>query len=351
MKNILLRIFSFCAGLLFLQSAVAADTNPPPRLTIELRDGSRVVGTSVEKNFNFHSALLGDLKLAVKDIRSVDWTTTNSAKLTAVNGDTLVVGCTDPVFKIATGFGKVELAANSIRRIAVAAGGRILPRHEGLVAFWSGNGNAKDEIGHHDGELIGDCTFGAGLTGQAFNFSSPTAAVKIAGADDLDVGRASGFTLEAWINPTDVSQAHPIFEWNNSTYWGVHFHIAPGQFFNTTTGPGELYANIPDEHGMWHQLSSPAGVVTENQYQLVALTFNRRTGTAEIYCNGKIVGRRLFGPFIPLTDSSHDLYLGRRIAPEGEASSFAGMIENAAVYNRALSATEIQEDYDAQNTQ
>jgi hypothetical protein len=37
----------------------AIDTNPPPRLTIELRDGSRVLGDSGGEHFNFHSALLG----------------------------------------------------------------------------------------------------------------------------------------------------------------------------------------------------------------------------------------------------------------------------------------------------
>jgi hypothetical protein len=48
-----------------LLASPPADTNPPPRLTVELRDGSRVIGTSVDKNFKFRSALLGDLKLGV----------------------------------------------------------------------------------------------------------------------------------------------------------------------------------------------------------------------------------------------------------------------------------------------
>jgi hypothetical protein len=79
----------FCSGS--LAGAFAADTNSPPRLTVELRDGSRVVGTCVEKFFKFHSALLGELKLEVQNIRSVECVSTNSAKLSTATGDSLTV--------------------------------------------------------------------------------------------------------------------------------------------------------------------------------------------------------------------------------------------------------------------
>src|ERR1019366_6674916 len=84
-----LRFFGFVFLGAIFSIARAADTNPPPRLTVELRDGSRVVGTSAEKYFKFHSALLGNLKLDVKDIRSVECVSSNSAKLATANGDTL----------------------------------------------------------------------------------------------------------------------------------------------------------------------------------------------------------------------------------------------------------------------
>ena len=75
-------IFGFVILAASFSSARAADTNPPPRLTVELRDGSRVVGVSAEKYFKFHSALLGEIKLDVKDLRSVECISTNQDKLT-----------------------------------------------------------------------------------------------------------------------------------------------------------------------------------------------------------------------------------------------------------------------------
>src|SRR5215469_15302014 len=102
------------AVLFFIGSAVnfaaAADTNLPPRLTIELRDGSRIVGTSPEKYFEFHSTLLGNTKLEIKNIRSVECVSSNVTKVITVNDDSIVASFVDPKLPVKTSFGKVELA-------------------------------------------------------------------------------------------------------------------------------------------------------------------------------------------------------------------------------------------------
>ncbi len=220
------------------------------------------------------------------------------------------------------------------------------PSAAGLVAWWPGEGNANDSVGTDNGTLLGATTFATGEVGRSFDFTQTNEAVFIPASVNLNVGAGSGFTLEAWINPTDVSQTHPIFEWNDGVYWGVHFHIAPGQPFNANPGPGELYANIPDSGGIWHQLSSPGGVVATNVFQHVALTYDQNSGLATIYWNGQVVGQQNFGSFTPLTQA-HDLYLGRRLAPSGEDATFAGLLDEPAIYNRALSSNEIAAIYNA----
>jgi hypothetical protein len=146
MKILALRAWA-TLSLAFLSTASvslsAADTNPPPRLTVELRDGSRVVGESVAEKIEFHSALLGKIRLPVKDIRTVEWVSTNSAKLTTSNGDTLMVSFVDSQLPVKTSFGKVELAAGVIRKFSVAirrAGA--LPAGEGDIAFGGVNWQA-----------------------------------------------------------------------------------------------------------------------------------------------------------------------------------------------------------------
>jgi alpha-tubulin suppressor-like RCC1 family protein len=227
----------------------------------------------------------------------------------------------------------------------VVAANECTPPPAGLVGWWPAEGNANDIIGTNNGTLQGGISFAPGEVNQAFNFNNTNADVFIPASSSLDVGTGTGFTVEAWISPTDVTQAHPLFEWNNGTYWGVHFHIAPGQPFNNNPGPGELYANITDTAGSWHQLSSPGGVVVANVFQHVALTYDEPSGLATIYCNGQIVGQQNIGSFTPLT--SYNLYLGQRPAPSDEMATFAGLMDEPAVYHRALSSNEIAAIYNA----
>ena len=219
------------------------------------------------------------------------------------------------------------------------------PVASGLVSWWPAEGDASDITATNNGLLLAGLGFAPGENGLAFNFTSSNQTVRIPASAGVDVGAGAGFTVEAWINPTDVTQAHPLFEWNDGTYWGVHFHIAPGQPFNVNPGPGELYANITDSGGFWHQMSSPGGVVVANVFQHVALTYDKASGVATIYCNGQVVAQSTLGSFTPKT--ALDLYLGQRPAPAGEFTGYSGLMDEASIYNRALSSNEIAAIYAA----
>jgi Na+/proline symporter len=273
-----------------------------------------------------------------------------------------------------------------------------------LVSCWPGNGNANDIVGTNHGQLQGGINFARGEVGPAFNFNNTNADVFVPASASLDVGTGDGFTVEAWINSTNVAIRNPIFEWNpgnDASYEGVHFYIDP--YTRSSFQPGTLYCNIIDTgggvlpgHQLWsgegvvqtnvsqpaaspdgkpistmaiyykgeeagtgnlsrpltrgvvlpgRQLQSSNGVVQPNVFQHVALTYDKTTGVATIYHNGAVVGSGNLGRFTPLT--SYNLYLGRRPPTRGEAYTFAGRIDEPALYNRALSAAEIQAIYNA----
>lgn len=140
MKTNLFCLIIATIGISLAGYATAADTNPPPRLTLELRDGSRVVGTSAEKHFAFQSALLGEIKLTVKDIRTIDCTSTNLAKLTTTDGDVLSVGFVNSKLHINTAFGKVELPVASIRNLKISSMAQSVIFN---IDFGPGKGNTK----------------------------------------------------------------------------------------------------------------------------------------------------------------------------------------------------------------
>jgi hypothetical protein len=212
-----------------------------------------------------------------------------------------------------------------------------------LIARWSGEGNGRDSMGKNNGVLT-DITYVKEKTGQAFVFNGKSSQMKISASREFGVGLTNGFTLEAWINPSDVSNSRAIFEWNNGVdSWGVHLNISPGMPFNTHPGSGELFANLVDNKGVWHELSSSGNVVVSNAFQYVALTYDRKSGDAKIYCNGVVVADRNLGNFEPQT--SYDLYLGRLPLTHGETFAFKGGMDEIAIYNHALSDEQINANY------
>ena len=342
MKTIL-RLFCVLCILGFyvkqIQAGPAATNESIARLTVDLRDGSRVVGQSMENNFKFHSALLGDFKLEVKDIRSVDCVSSNSAKLTTANGDVLVVRFADSGFTVKTSFGKVKLPADSVRKLTVSASGRSGSRHEGLVALWSGEGDGNDLAGGNNATLT-DISFAEGKVGQAFVFNGSNAKIRVPASPSLNVGLGDGLTIEVWINPANLN-LQEICEWNRNdgipygaAQIGTHMEIIE------SPGDGSLWGNIIDTSGISHNFHSETGIIIPNSFQHIAMTYDKTSGVATLYRNGVVVATANLGVFTPQT--SFDFFIGTRPSGFFTGIYFQGKMDEISIYNRALSAPEIQ---------
>ena len=222
------------------------------------------------------------------------------------------------------------------------------PPPSGIVSWWRAESNAYDSIGGNNGVITGLVSFATGEVGQAFVFSDTNEDIKIPASSNLNLGLGAGFTLEAWINPQSVTQIEPIFEWNagdGTTYPGVQFYIYP----NPAGGPfpGALFANITEVNDSWNLMWTQGDIVKSNIFQHVALTYDKSSGLATIYCNGvNVAQQQTIAGFTPKTTG--DLHLGRRpTSPDGSRFTFGGMIDEPAVYNRALSSSEIAAIFNA----
>jgi hypothetical protein len=112
------------------RGANAASGAGAARLAIELRDGSHLVGKSLDDILDFHTPAMGDLKLAWTGIRSIQDVrslyvgmneTLEMGRLAAANGDVYDVQFAARSVRLETSFGKTELPVKLIRSVSVSA--------------------------------------------------------------------------------------------------------------------------------------------------------------------------------------------------------------------------------------
>ncbi len=220
----------------------------------------------------------------------------------------------------------------------------------GLVAWWRAEGNANDRASSNNGVAQGTLSFASGLVGQAFDFSGSLTGVVVAAVTQLNVGLADGFSIETWIKPSTIELERPIVEWNSVTGgnpWPYDVHLWISVPVGYGAGPGCLYANIVDTAGNFHWLTSAGGVISTNNFQHVALTYDKTSGQALLYLDGGVVASKNLGSFTPQT--SYNLYLGSRPGGVAAAYSWAGQLDEVSLYSRVLSGAEVQSIHAASN--
>jgi subtilisin-like proprotein convertase family protein len=162
----------------------------------------------------------------------------------------------------AAGTNFLALARGSISRVLSVVPQRkytltYLYRGPGIAGWWRGENDATDsadpETLGNNGQLIGRFNFPAGEVGQAFALEDSGLAFQFAGTNtyvqvrqspSLDVGPGGGFTVEGWINPTNVTFKQPVVEWlahvpTNNTINGqsvTNMVIEAGPFLNRANG-------------------------------------------------------------------------------------------------------------------
>ena len=245
----------------------------------------------------------------------------------------------------------VNYAASSNALLTVNPAACVLPP-AGLVSWWRAESNVLDNVTGNHGMLQNGAGFADGKVGSAFAFDGVDDYVLVNPTASLNVGLSSGFTVEAWINPTTTEVQMPIIEYENAlgtfngSDVGVHFYISvPGE----GTGPGGFYANLQDTAGNGHFITSPAGLVAAGVWQHVALTYDQTSGNATVYLNGVMVAQASLGSFTPQT-SFPNLLIGARTtfgSAANPSDKFSGRLDDLSIYDRALAPTEIAAIYNA----
>src|SRR6266550_3950931 len=193
-----------------------------------------------------------------------------------------------------------------------------------LASWWSGDGNALDSRSRSNGTLVGDTNFVPGQVGQAFNFDGADDSVQIPHNPNQNI--QGSFTAEAWVFPRSSPNISPrIFDKSNG---GGFWIMATGNGVTSNT----LHVNINNA------ILLTAGSVPLNQWTHVAFTYDVAgpTGGLNLYVNGVLLTSQTAS--VQTTNDTGPLRIGNEAT---NVRDFDGLIDEAQIYNRALSDSEI----------
>jgi subtilisin-like proprotein convertase family protein len=209
-----------------------------------------------------------------------------------------------------------------------------------IVAMWRGEDNYTDSINGltPEASLTSGVTFTNGEVGQAFSFR--TSYPKIAVADQPMFVLTNELSLEAWVYPAAGHTGNYIlFRGDNRP--GNDPYGLSGQ------SDGTLQFQIDDPNNNAASVSAP--LPGNNQWMHVAGTFDGYTGELKLYINGVVVSSNIttLRPVGPLIAADSP---GIGIGNVGENINqfpWYGEIDEASIYGRALSASEVKAIYSA----
>ncbi|MFA5061912.1 MAG: LamG domain-containing protein [Patescibacteria group bacterium] len=203
----------------------------------------------------------------------------------------------------------------------------------GLVGWWTFDGmdttastaNAKNGLGNN-GTRMGTTSLVRGKIGQA---------IKLDGlSGQINAGSASGFgsteshTFSAWINAKALGADAdwPCIISRDNTGVGTDLLIYNQKIsFLYNGGAAAVFGNSP---------------LSLNKWYFISVVYDASTNKATFYVNGLLdVTSNALGSW---NSGSAPLYIG---SYQGSTHFFNGSIDDARIYSRALSATEIQQLY------
>jgi hypothetical protein len=184
-------------------SVLAGDA--PSHLTLQLRDGSRILGTTTLPFLTIKSDALGQLQIPIGKLRTVTFSDkTGSALILLANGDKIEAAIQLTGLKLVTIFGSVEIPSALIREMQVTTTGGAAPV-AGLVLHFKFDGNGVRAVVDTSPSNLRGEVFDAEVVSEGRVHS----ALRIRGADDYVIVRDTApldrlereLTVTAWVMP------------------------------------------------------------------------------------------------------------------------------------------------------
>jgi hypothetical protein len=227
------------------------------------------------------------------------------------------------------------------RTYTIFVNSNLVDMPSGLVSWWRGEGNVNDFTDRHKGSLFGSAGFAYGFVNAAFKFDGTNGYVALPN-DTFDP--SLDFTYELWFktnNPGVILGRQRGVAPYNTPLQGTRAPIYVGN-------DGKLHVRMFGGDGE-NFISSPSRV-DNNAFHHVAVTYNRVAQTEQVYLNGTLIGS--INGLAQGNDPSFIYQLGTGYVSDSGLNMFGwfnfnGLIDEATLYDRALTTNEIRNIYTA----
>ncbi len=237
-------------------------------------------------------------------------------------------------------FGSVVLAGPQVSDVGV------LVSDANLVSWWKfdeGSGAiAYDSAGSNDGNVYG-ATWTTGQIDGALVFDGNDDYVGLGTPASLDNLPVDDVSITAWIYD----------EYSSGSTWGTVagcYYYYRGwclRTYSNASGDRSLHFQVPHSP-IWSECRSADGTISTNTWHHVAAVWYAGTKTAKLYIDGTETAyqKTISGAGTYLSDGSREKEIGSIPVSGGNAGHFfKGTIDEVRIYDRALSAGDIQKFY------
>ncbi len=197
------------------------------------------------------------------------------------------------------------------------------------LPFEDGTGKvAEDKSGNgNDGTLEGDTKWIDGKYGKAISLNGKDSGVTVPDSDSLDT--PDEITVEAWLYPLSANVDYPEIVLKG---YGTAFELCVLK---------DLSVDWEFHLGGWKTINGGAGAISLKEWFHAAGTYDGKA--TKIYVNGVEKGTAAHSGAFGVNDDP--VLVGYRLAQMQTADMFFdGIIDDVAIYNRALTEKEIRAD-------
>jgi hypothetical protein len=205
----------------------------------------------------------------------------------------------------------------------------------GPVSWWPGEGTGEDIVDGNDGTIVGGISFAPGVVGQAFRIGDSRSRVNVPDSENLKITEA--LTIEGWIYPESYSRyMHGMILFRGDNRGGrdpYYLALQPNGVVRFLAG------NV---------LHTPR--IPTRRFMHIAATFDGNEKLMKVYLDGEIFAQRTttVTSLMRDLDPRYEPYVG--LGNHGGSlhrMPFPGLIDELAIYNRALTQDEIRGIYNA----